>query len=210
MVVATKKKNGQNPDLAFDRRQVLSGLETLADLWERMDTVVQAEWKLLLDHDLTRLIKLSRIKENLVRKIKDEEDGFRLMASCFLPQLFEKEGMEAEGVLEGALGHRGARRFLLLLRKRDYFKQIVHATNKRILYWLEERSSFVDELTSILSGRQLESGPTYTPPRRNAKKPHHLGMERIEQGLELSGLQMDEIKKGVAGYAKQIKFKSSE
>ncbi len=190
---------------------LLRQLETLAELWERMDMIVQAEWKLLLDNDLTRLIKLSRIKENLASKIKDEEEGLRLMVSYEMPQLAKKREGLTQALIEESLGARDGRRFLRLLRRRDYFKQLVFATNRRILYWLEDRSGFVEELTAILSGRDMESGPTYSPLARgpNRKRPRLSSRGRsFASGSNMS--HTDEIKRGVAGYARQIKFRSTE
>ncbi len=181
-------------------------LSDLAGLWEKMDMVVQAEWQFLLRNDISRLMRLSRIKENLSETILDKEREVREMFALAIPETETgKDGLAK--ALDRRLGHREARGLLRLLRKRDYFMRLSSVTNARILHWIEERLGFFSELVEILSGAATKEELTYNLSAFSKKRPYGNGQGMGIGIARRDSLSMDNSKileKGFASYSVQI------
>ncbi len=182
--------------------ELLEELCKVCELWERMDMVLQAEWKVLLENDLARLIKISRIKQELSDRIKDRERELKSLFMSFIPDSCEKGPNKLWDAIRQVMPSNEARRLLLQLRKRDYFRQLVLITNNRISYWIRERLGFFHELSSILSGAGLRKTPTYGPEKSIKKNVSHFTKPSHFSRLNLSSAS---LKNGLAMYQSQAR-----
>ncbi len=162
----TKKDPQRHKDASY-KDTLIEHVSRTAQMWEQMDQIVKAEWHLLLKNDVGRLIRISRIKQELASRIKDEEQNISMILAGLLDAKEKVESRYLAKILEQHMGSKMTNRFLLLLRKRDYFRNLASVTNRRIFYWIEERLGFFDHVTKILSGADLKQGPTYGPATRH-------------------------------------------
>ncbi len=182
---------------------IVNELKLLGQMWEKMDMVLQAEWKLLLRNDIKRLLKISRMKEELAEGIKEREKAFNQMVSHLFSETNGKSGRFLEEVSQ-RLDRRTARQLKLHLGRRDYFRQLCLVTNARISHWVRERLGFFSELSAILSGASLKEGPTYGPVNSSSKK----GATNLEPFLGSGGFSSrnsSDLTRGFASYKNQLK-----
>ena len=182
---------------------IMDELKILGQMWEKMDMVLQAEWKLLLRDDINRLIKISRIKEDLAEGIRIKEKGLNQMFSHLFPDT-NGDGDKFWEKVSKRLGGKTARQLKLHLERRDYFRRLCVITNARISYWIKDRLSFFSELSGILSGASLKEGPTYGPVNSSSKK----GAANLEPFLGSGGFSSrnsSDLKRGFASYKNQLK-----
>ncbi len=177
----TTKKDPQGYKEAFHQDALIEHVSRAAQMWEQMDQIVKAEWHLLLKNDVGRLIRISRIKQDLASRIKDEEQNIGMILAGLLDENEKLESRHLAKILERRMGSKMTNRFLLLLRRRDYFRNLAAVTNRRIFYWIEDRLGFFDHVTKILSGADLKQGPTYAPatPHKGAKTMVEDGGHRV-------------------------------
>lgn len=146
--------------------EILAQVIKVADLWERMDMVVQAEWSVLLRNDMHNLIRISRIKKDLVSRIAREETVLGGLIACLIPKKSSVSCLSPSNLVQKGMQGVVARRFILHLRRREYYRQLVYVTNSRIAYWIHDRLGFCKELSSILSGARAKKSATYGPANR--------------------------------------------
>ena len=188
----------------FIHNELLVQATKVADLWERMDMVVQAEWSVLIKGDITNLIKVSRIKKDLVAKIAQEEKMLRQLFLDLASEELSVSSLDLSALIQKGMQGVVARRFLLCLRKREYYQKLVFVTNSRIVYWIHDRLRFCRELSDILSGVESKKSATYEPikkSRRPFKSRHSLDPFELESSS--TGRLTKKIKKGMATYAGQ-------
>jgi len=182
---------------------IMRELKLLGQMWEKMDMVLQAEWKLLLRTDIKRLIKISRMKEDLAQGIKEREKGLSQMFLYLFPGINGDGDRFLEEVSKG-LDVKAARQLKLLFGRRDYFRRLCLVTNARIYYWVRERLDFFSELSGILSGASLKKGPTYGPVKSSSKN------EGATSGPfwgsdGASSINFTDLKRGFASYKNHLK-----
>ncbi len=182
---------------------IMEELRLLGQMWEKMDMVLQAEWKLLLRNDIKRLLKISRMKEELAQGIREREKGLSQMLSCLFPEI-NGEGESFFEELSKGLDVKAARQLKLLLGRRDYFRRLCLVTNSRIYHWVKDRLGFFSELSGILSGASLKKGPTYGPVKSSDKK------EGAAPGAfwgsdGASSMNPSDLKRGFASYKNLLK-----
>ncbi len=182
---------------------IMEELKLLGQMWEKMDMVLQAEWKLLLRNDIKRLLKISRMKEELAQGIREREKGLSQMLSCLFPEI-DREGERFWEEVSKGLDVKAARQLKLLFGRRDYFRRLCVVTNSRIYHWVRERLGFFSELSGILSGASLKKGPTYGPVKSSSKN------EGAASGAfwgsdGASSINSSDLKRGFASYKNLLK-----
>ncbi len=185
-------------------KELMAQAARVADLWERMDMVVQAEWSVLLKGDIRNLIKVSRIKKDLVAKIVQEENMLRQLFFSLISEDHSASSLDLSTLIQRGMQGVVARRFLLYLRKREYYQRLVSVTNSRIVYWIHDRLRFCSELSNILSGVESKKSATYEPVKKSIRsfKARH-DIEFQESMRSSASSVTGKIKKGMATYASQ-------